>query len=257
MPHFSIAPHQLSGEPRGSAPIVPVRVRPKLVFYPGELTLPKGVRGTIYVVMRGEVVKKYSARGGPKVRYKDGSHWADPTPAGTYTLGPRHRHVTKRWLYSTIPWGAEIRRTKSGIVEYKERGVWRPATGEHGRMTLAYLVGLPSRPPEAELEAEERSWFDVNPKRPTGELVKTWRRNDFGKWAFALLRPGKATDYFIHTTPESEDCSDAEPAIPFSLSESHGCIHIKPSDRDAMWSAGHLAAGNVFVVMGYDQKGPP
>jgi lipoprotein-anchoring transpeptidase ErfK/SrfK len=261
MASFAVSAGALPGKPRPGDHILHVRIRPKLVFYPGERKLDNHgdkVSGTIYVVVAGQVVKRYLARGGPKVAYKDGKHWARPTPAGTYTLGQRHHHVTNRWYLSTIAWGAEIRKDKSGIVQYKERGFWKPATGPKGKMRRAYLAEMEKPPTAEKLERKELEWFDVNGKYPIGEVVKTWKRNDFGKWAFGLFRQGsKSTDYYIHTAPNDEEDSEADPPQLISLSESHGCIHVKPGDRDEMWQAGYLAEGNTFVVKGYDEVGPP
>jgi lipoprotein-anchoring transpeptidase ErfK/SrfK len=82
-------------------------------------------------------------------------------------------------------------------------------------------------------------------------LVSIWDRNDFGKWAFNL----RYSAFYIHTTPEDEHATSDE--RPFSLSQSHGCIHLRPADRDRMLEAGYLAAGVSIRVMGYDAKGPP
>ena len=57
---------------------------------------------------------------------------------------------------------------------------------------------------------------------------------------------------FIHTTPGNE--ADTLQAKPVILSESHGCIHVKPVDIDAMISSGYLRPGNVVEVHPYTEK---
>lgn len=64
---------------------------------------------------------------------------------------------------------------------------------------------------------------------PHSPFVDVWLRNDFGIWAFNLRRNGRGTPYYIHTTPKDETSS---PNV--RLAPSHGCIHIRPSDRGTM-----------------------
>jgi hypothetical protein len=81
------------------------------------------------------------------------------------------------------------------------------------------------------------------PLRPT--IPEKWNLNDFGKLAFLL----KGTSAFIHTTPETEAMQSNK--LPELLTMSHGCIHIKPSDRDVMVSQGYLQAGVRIIVRPY------
>src|SRR5262249_15474037 len=99
---------------------------------------PAGV-GKLYVHVKGGLVAKFDARGGPPFTFKDSDHTADPTPAGTFTLGAAHRHTTSSWTNSQIPWGAKIRRVGTGAArhfEYQEPGdtEWIPATGPKSKL---------------------------------------------------------------------------------------------------------------------------
>ncbi len=47
---------------------------------------PQGT-GRLYVKYKGNLVEKIDCRGGPAVSVRDGTHTADPSKAGTYTLG--------------------------------------------------------------------------------------------------------------------------------------------------------------------------
>ena len=61
------------------------------------LVEPSGT-GRVYVKLKGSIVDMVNARGGPSVTVKDfGGHTADPTTAGTWTLGAGKSVVTTSW----------------------------------------------------------------------------------------------------------------------------------------------------------------
>ena len=90
---------------------------------------------------------------------------------------------------------------------------------------------------------------------PGGTLKPSWDLNDFGKWSWNLLKHGARTAYYIHTTPDDERATAAHKG--FLLSQSHGCIHIRPLDRDDMMKKGYLHSGREVEVKHYGEKGPP
>jgi len=267
MANWSLSPTPLPGPARGRHPVVHVRAHPRLVFFPADKISRDpnagGAEGfwlgTIYVVLGGQVVANYAACGGPKDGFDDRGHVAGETPPGHYILGPRHRHVTLNWPPSSIPWGALIRRAANGEVEFDDGSGWKPATGDGAPMNKAlirsYKIAGQAVPPLAQIREDARAAFDINLKNPTGQLVTMWERNDFGQWAFNLRRDGKGTPYYIHTTPRDEYATAHN--LAFSLVQSHGCVHIRPDDRETMMQAGYLAAGIPFEVRAYDKKGPP
>jgi hypothetical protein len=267
MPNWTLSQAPLPGAARGGHPVVHVQARPRLVFFPADKISHDTQRGdsedfwlgTIYVVVGGQTVAHFTACGGPRRGSPDRGHTAGQTPAGNYTLGPRHHHVTKNWPNSCIPWGASIRRAVNGEVEFDDGSGWKPATGDGAPMNMAIirsnvLARLPVPPPEDIREAARQA-FAARPSDPNGPLVTIWRRNDFGIWAFNLRHQGKGTPYYIHTTPEDE--RDAANGRAFSLAQSHGCIHIRPNDRDTMMEEGYLDAGIHIEVRDYRAKGPP
>ena len=158
-----------------------------------------------------------------------------------------------------LPWGASIRRAENGEVEFDDGSGWKPATGNGAPMNKAviryYILSKDPMPSPDGIRKKARAAFDIAPDEPTGQLVKVWERNDFGKWAFNLRRGGRRTPYYIHTTPEDEYATAH--GLAFSLAQSHGCIHIRPADRDTMIREGYLAAGIRIEVKGYKEKGPP
>lgn len=229
-------------------------------FYPGELSTPdsalrdstpgdkdgpetdprldpkKAAMGRLYVFANGRLEGIYLARGGPEFRYPDRGHSADPTPAGTYKLGATHHKTTSNWYYSQIPWAAKIRE-KDSQIQYQPEGTtrWLWATG-----------------PASTLKAPmQRSDFLDN-----GQLVSTYEKNDFGKWAWNMrsVKGGKATQtpFYIHTSPYEEKLTEqgGDP----QLTSSHGCVHIKPADRDVMMARGYLQKDVTFIVYKYDVK---
>jgi len=239
----------------------------RLVFFPGErvtttmlgATRLKVTMGTIYVIGgHGEYIR---AAGGPPLQRADrGGHVIDPTPPGEYVLGPRVHVTTTSWPTSVIRWGAPLRINAKGEVEYANTpGHWQQATGMGGTVTRAQVAfnirnhkqnpGV-KIPPIKDVINNVRSMFidPVSKKLYTA----TWQLNDFGVWGWRLYHTnGKATGYFIHTTPDNEQDKT------LGLFNSHGCIHVRPVDRDRLWHAGFLKKGVHLEVRPYSEKGPP
>jgi len=148
MPNWKLSKAPLPGASHGKHPIVHVQARPRLVFFPGDkisrepqVDEPKGFwLGTIYVVVGKQAVVHFTACGGPRHRRQDeDGHFAGPTKAGLYTLGPRHHHGTLNWWPSCIPWGASIRRAESGEIEFNDGTGWKQATGDGAPMNKALI----------------------------------------------------------------------------------------------------------------------
>jgi len=225
-------------------------------LYPEERT----VLGRLYVM--GGKGESYEAVGGPpgESQKAAGGHTAGETPSGLFTLGPKQHHTTLNWPLSTIPYGATLRPGSHGIVEYFEHHVWKPANGPHGIWTKATQAfhakdGLPAVVGESDLaefhKAAYRNAIDLRPK---------WIMNDFGEWSWNLMRHGKRTPYYLHTTPEDEARAKlplTKDAIMVLYGHSHGCVHILPHDRDEMIHRGYLKEGVHIRIMPYSQKGPP
>jgi len=269
-----LAPGRLPG-PTRAGPVVHVSARTEVYFYPSQDGVERvqaaemngrkvDVRwhtygfGRIYVTRAKSVVAAYEARGGPKETFADvEGHIRSPIPPGDYVLGAAEHYTTSNWYMSSIPWGARIKRARGGEIEYDDGSGWKRATGSpDAPMTSAirkFLArsGRVTPAVEARLDQLARAQFDINPDSPTGTLVSVWQRNDFGEWAFALLRGGKRTGFYIHTTPEDE--LDAT----HKLDSSHGCIHMRPVDRNEAKSKSYFARGTVLHVAAFDAKGPP
>jgi uncharacterized protein DUF4157/L,D-transpeptidase-like protein len=188
---------------------------------------PSGT-GRVYVKVKGNIVDVVNARGGPAVTVKDfGGHTADPTTAGTWTLGTGKSVVTASWDNSQIPWAAEVRKRADGEWEFKDPDTskWKIATGSKSQLAT------PLKGSAFETENKGRD---------------TWRVNDFGEMGWRI----RGTDgQFIHTSPDDEATALAGSSP--ELSASHGCVHLDPAGRNRLRDRGYLQAGVTFVVRKY------
>jgi hypothetical protein len=225
-----------------------------LVIFPGETTTQGVTLGRIYVV--GGHGESYPMAGGPPPGkgYRDlGGHTAGVTPAGRYVLGHQEHHTTKNWPMSVIPWGALLRE-HDGEVQYQVSGHWNTATGAQGAVTKAamqFYERSGAHPALPDVVKKVRTVF----YQSNGELLPSWKLNDFGIWSWNLKKNGIRTPFYIHTTPENEAETATNSAV--LLAPSHGCIHIRPLDRDAMMRKGYLKPGIKVEVKSYGQHGPP
>jgi hypothetical protein len=226
----------------------------KLVVFPGEGRNSKAVVvGQVYVVVDGVVKAKYPAAGGPPGKpgkRGEGGHSAGATPAGLYVLGHKEHHTTLNWPNSVVPFNARVR-DNGGVIEYQLDRGWRRASGPDGAVTHAWLRWYarshePCSVAHASQLAHDMFFFN-------GELIDPWILNDFGKSSWNMTRHGRRTPYYLHTTPRDELTQDK----PVELQQSHGCLHIRPRDRDQMEARGYLHAGVQIEVMPYHLHGPP
>lgn len=207
--------------------------------------------------------ERYDVACGPRTASKDpGGALAEPTAAGTYILGPRqaHRSLSGKWPASYVPWGAPIRE-QDGLIQYQIGNRWETASGPSGKITQLVRQLLLRAKVEwspQQIEAEVRSYF-IDPV--TKRLALTYCRNDFGRDSWLLIRKNKDKEYgetdrfFIHTTPDDEYATRI--GVTVWLGQSHGCVHVKPSDRDKLIAAGFLKQGSIVEIMKYGEKGPP
>lgn len=86
-----------------------------------------------------------------------------------------------------------------------------------------------------------------------GRLITPWIFNDFGQWSWNMTKRGHRTAFYLHTTPRDEMTYDS----PVDLQQSHGCLHIRPGDRNQMEGQGYLKSGRELQVMPYSKHGPP
>jgi hypothetical protein len=220
--------------------------REEVHFYPGDKIL-------LYIV-DGKVMRRAEAWGGPPVklpREPDDPIAAGPTHAGVFVIDGVMPYATKTWPRSRIPWGTRIResKTRAGQVEYEQSaGKWRRLTDKHDRPLS-----------KSQIELWRADLYGL------AAFPDTWIFNDFGPLAVRYYRdrnknrrrdPNEPLEgEMIHTTHYNEAQAERYPDDPskVELDDSHGCIHIKPIDRDAFTAAGAFRQGMTLVIHTYSE----
>lgn len=137
-------------------------------------------------------------------------------------------------------------------MQYQLNGRWVDASGPHGAVTRAFLLfyAKSRRPVTVGIAARHarQLFYDRD-----GQLMSQWLRNDFGNWSWNLKLGRHRTVFFIHTTPNDEAASDPNA----DLVQSHGCLHIRPRDRNVMMAKGYLKAGVPVIVKRYEDRWRP
>jgi hypothetical protein len=224
--------------------------REQVHFYPGDKLL-------LYIV-DGEVQLSAEAWGGPPVREPDEPMDYLTTHAGTFVIDGIMPYSTKTWPRSRIRWGTPIResRTRAGKIEYRTpSGGWRPLVvkDEDGSEFTAL-----------KLTERHEKMYGLSSGFP-----KTWFLNDFGPKAVRYYEDRNQNrkrdpneplkGEMIHTTPKGEAETEHHPqdARKLQLTKSHGCIHIRPIDRNDFISAGAFRQGMTLVIHQYDESYRP
>lgn len=137
-------------------------------------------------------------------------------------------------------WGAEVKES-DGKVLVKHEGIWADVA----------TLGLSP----AKVREYHRYLYR------TEEIPKRWVFNDFGHITCFLYRDlnkngqrdakERVHGEFIHPTPFDE--AAVRKGLDVKLVESHGCIHVKPTDIDDMIKRGFLAKNRVVVVHRYSE----
>jgi len=218
--------------------------REEVHFYPGDKLL-------LYYV-NDKIVLRAEAWGGPskrKPRLPGESIAAGPTLPGTFIIDHVESYRTSTWDWSKVRWGTRIRKSqrRSTQAEYElSSGKWASLTRDFG-------IGA------KDIETAHRSLFGYD------KFPDRWIFNDFGPIAVRYYRDRNANrqrdaseplmGQMLHTTPSNEAqwIRYPEDASKVELAPSHGCIHIKPIDRDAFLEAGAFRPGMTLIVFRYHE----
>lgn len=171
-----------------------------------------------------------------------------PTTPGTYVIQSFGPYRTRTWPMSRIPWGTPIR-VAGGRLLF-EVGVgsnsWRPVDSLIPGLTIHEI-----REDYAALYGDSRIYDPSG-----GGIPDRWVFNDFGPWAVRyfldpnrnrrLDRGESLMGEMLHTTPEDEAATKRGKEV--HMANSHGCIHIRPVDRNRFKDAGAFEKGNLLVV---------
>jgi len=210
----------------------------ELHLYPGQHVLA--------VVDDGKVTKRFEAYGGPDHRIESPTMAEIPTTEGTYIIHHVEAYSTPSWGWSRIKWGTPLK-----DMWPKERDVWyQLPNGKWGSLYKDFKFTRADV-----INRYDSLYFKA-------EVPKTWVFNDFGPVAvrfFKDLNGNKILDskeslsgQMIHTTPDNEAAVANGDIV--RLAQSHGCIHIKPQDRDILRGMGLFKNGTAFIVHSYKEK---
>lgn len=213
-------------------------------------------RRVVFVLGR-KVVSTAPAVGGAPPGPRDRSQIMLPqlTTAGTYVLGRTERYVTRTWPMSRIPWGAELQAQGPWLLyRTSTKGAWTRVDAQIPGFTLEYAIEL-----YEQLYGKSR----VHDRNGDG-IPDRWVFNDFGPWSVRWfvdknrnrkMDPGEhPSGEMFHTTPQDEAATALGDDV--HLEFSHGCIHLRPVDRDRLFSLGALKPGLLFVVHGQEELLP-
>jgi hypothetical protein len=232
-------------------------------FYPGS---------KIMVYVAGNTVKQIAeAWGGPatkQARRPTESMAAGPTTAGVFTIDGLETYRTNSWQFSKIAWGTPIRanRLNTRKLEYlSPSGKWRPST-----IMITEDVRAKGHIKKTRRLLDVNDVLSLNRDlRGSRDFPETWLFNDFGPIAVRYYRDSNRnrkrdaneslSGEMIHTTDvnESESYRSQGDSSKVFLFDSHGCIHIKPADRDAFIRAGALRKGMALIIHSYDDLFDP
>ena len=215
------------------------REHKELHFFPGDKRL--------FLAVDSKLVIDIEAWGGPRFaqRPRPGEPFgATPTPSGRFRIDRLEAYRTNSWGWSKLSWGTRIAAHPTDdhdLVYEAGPGRWRSVRQKTGNARedvirrYAELYGIEKVPP-------------------------TWVFNDFGPVAvrfYADRNNNRKRDAneplqgeMIHTTPDNE----AEGGPDTKLYESHGCVHIRPFDRERMLAIDAFHRGTLLVIHDYEES---
>lgn len=231
----------------------------ELHFYPGHYPPTEvNIRGSgasrgpgLLVFLDGKtVLYRAQAYGGPSKKIVDSPNPDyTPTPAGTFVLLAPETYWTRSWLFSEIRWGTKL------MDRPAEFDVWYLLSNKQGKETWASIkrdFGIT----RAEIQSYHKALYGIS------RVPKTWVFNAFGPIAVRFFRDDnnnrkldgkeRKEGAMFHTTAENE--AEVARKVALNMKNSHGCIHLKPTDRDALIGMGALRAGMTLVIHGYHEK---
>ncbi|WDF53946.1 hypothetical protein [Mucilaginibacter sp. KACC 22063] len=223
-------------------------------------------------------IKEYDAHGGPQKKvHSKHDYTATPTDSGRFVIHTIEKHISKLryFWFSAIPWGAGLRNINDVIyVDVNNNNHWVKLTS-----IVPQWINQKNHYTEKNVADElKRQWYSLNipPDKSSAimdnrELPDKWLFSDFGHISVKYFKDfnhdgimnGKESvmNDFIHTTPDNEAVTSynlrrtaSQRPFPVTLPESHGCIHVKPTDIDIMIGAGYLKKGQGIVVHNYADK---
>ncbi len=208
----------------------------ELHFYPGKNLLVAKDELSI----RG----RYEAWGGPSSIGDDPRMAEEPTWPGEYIIDKAHPYRTNTWPLSRIKWGTPLRDmpAKNDVWYQLPEDKWGSIKADH-KISRTDIINL---------------YLNLYAVR---KVPKKWVFNDFGpiaiRW-FKDLNGNKVLDgkerlsgQMFHTTQANE--AEHARGLPINMTYSHGCIHLKPAEREQLFAIGAFKPGTRFVVHKYHE----
>ena len=208
-------------------------------FYPGQHLL---------IVRRLRTVQRFEAWGGPAnvIHHPGHNRDEEPTWPGTYIIDQAKPYVTRTWATSVIKWGTPLKDlpAKNDVHYQLPSGEWGSFKKDFPGLTRDFIM--------------EKNFTLYN----KFEVPATWNLNDFGPTAirwFKDLNGNRKLDknerlsgQMFHTTAENE--AEHARRQRLRMVPSHGCIHLKPQDRETLFVSGAFKPGTVFIVHPYHES---
>lgn len=208
----------------------------ELHLYPGQKLL---------LAIDNKVVKgRFEAWGGPSKMGSDIRMAEEPTWPGEYIINTAHAYRTNTWLLSRIKWGVILKDmpAKNDVWYKLPSGKWASISKDHNISRNDIL----------------KLNFDLYGVR---KIPKSWVFNDFGpiaiRW-YKDLNNNKVLDgkerlsgQMFHTTQQNE--AEHATGKPLAMTHSHGCVHLKPAERDKLFAIGAFKPGTRFIVYKYNE----
>lgn len=202
-------------------------------------------------------IKEYDAHGGPSTTQKGGDGYnMTPTTAGRFVVNTIEKHVSygKYAFWSGVAWGTPMM-TRDGVTMIKKGNAWVKLSG------VNKLFGE-YKDNESKLTMMLMFYYQDLFRVARDVSPRFWVFNDFGHISVKYFKDtnhdwkmdGKERILgdFIHTTPYDE--ASTSKGQNFSLEQSHGCIHVRPTEIDTMIGNGYIAKGLTIEVHSYADK---
>lgn len=209
----------------------------ELHFFPGQHLL--------VVYKSGKPLVKFEAWGGPSTVGNDPRMPEEPTWPGRYVIHRSTTYSTPTWPMSKIKWGTPLsdKPDKNDVFYKLPSGKWGSVTKDIG--------------------VSRTEVIDLYGKLYGRRMIpKTWVFNDFGPTAIRWFKDNNGNNtldgserlsgQMFHTTPVDEAASAR--GLPVSLASSHGCIHLRPKDRNSLLVLGVFKPKTPFVVHQYHER---
>lgn len=219
--------------------VAPIQEGRELHLYPGDKRL-------LYMV-NGKLAASVEAWGGPAnaVPKRPGEPFgATPTPAGRFRIGWIGPYKTSSWKWSKLRWGARLRRhpVDEHDLLFEESGRW------HSVWARTALT-------RGDIETRHLQLYGLRTYPPI------WNFNDFGPIAVRFYNDRNANrkrdanepleGEMFHTTAENE--AEGGNTV---LYESHGCIHLRPIERDRLLALDAFQKGTLLIIYKYSESIP-